>query len=254
MDVNNNSYTFGFAAIMVIIVAALLSYAAIGLKPYQDTNIELEKKQNILSSIRINIDREDAEEAYEKYIKYALVLNSFGEEIEGSAFNIELSKELKKESAEQSLPLFISEISGTKKYIIPLRGKGLWGPIWGFIALENDLNKVYGAVFDHKSETPGLGAEINMPFFQDPFVGKTIFEGDEFTSIKVIKGGAKEDDMHAVDGISGGTITSDGVSDMLYERLNMYLPYFKKQIPAIEVDSVFSELESTVTLIDSIIQ
>ena len=93
-----------------------------------------------------------------------------------------------------------------------------------------------------------------MPFFQDPFVGKTIFEGDEFTSIKVIKGGAKEDDMHAVDGISGGTITSDGVSDMLYERLNMYLPYFKKQIPAIEVDSVFSEIESTVTLIDSIIQ
>ena len=112
--------------------------------------------------------------------------------------------------------------------------KGLWGPIWGFISLEEDLNKVYGAVFDHKSETPGLGAEINRPFFEDPFTGKTIFEGEDFVSIKVVKGGAKDGDMHAVDGISGGTITSDGVSDMLYERLSMYLPYFKGQMPSIE--------------------
>ena len=252
MDINKNSYTFGFAVVMVIVVAALLSSAAIGLKPYQDRNIVLEKKQNILSSVGINIDREAADSIYSRYIINELVLNNKGEEIDGIAFNLELKRELKKDQDLQSLPLFISEVSGTKRYIIPLRGKGLWGPIWGFISLEGDLNKVYGAVFDHKSETPGLGAEINQAFFQEPFVGKTIFEGNEFTSIKVIKGGAPKDDMHGVDGISGGTITSDGVSDMLYERLNMYLPYFQKIKDAIEVEQVMVQIDSLSLINDTI--
>ena len=108
-------------------------------------------------------------------------------------------------------------------------------------------------MFDHKAETPGLGAEINRDFFQDPFAGKTIFDGEEFKSIKVIKGGAKEGDKHGVDGISGGTITSDGVTDMIFERLSMYLPYFNNVKPAIEVDSVFSAMDSVVTVNDSII-
>jgi Na+-transporting NADH:ubiquinone oxidoreductase subunit C len=253
MDVNKNSYTFGFAAIMVIIVAALLSAAAIGLKPFQDRNIELEKKQNILISVGIVTDRDGSEELYTTYIKSELVLNNKGEEVEGSAFDIDLSKELKKDADAQLLPLFISEVDGATRYIIPLRGKGLWGPIWGFISLEDDLNSVFGAVFDHKGETPGLGAEINKPMFQDPFAGKTIFEGEEFTSIKVIKGGAEQGDMHGVDGVSGGTITSDGVSDMLKERLSMYLPYFNTLKPAIVVDSVFSAMDSVVTINDSII-
>ena len=89
--------------------------------------------------------------------------------------------------------------------------------------------------------------------FQDPFAGKTIFEGEEFTSIAVVKGGVTEGDMHKVDGISGGTITSVGVSDMLSERLTMYLPYFNKIKPDIEVDSVFSAMDSVVTVNDSII-
>ena len=148
----------------------------------------------------------------------------------------------------------ISEVDGKTRYIIPLRGKGLWGPIWGFISLEDDLNSVFGAVFDHKGETPGLGAEINKPFFQDPFSGKTIFEGDNFTSITVIKGGAAEGDMHGVDAISGGTITSDGVSDMVKERLSMYLPYFNKMKPAIEVEQIMAEMDSVVTVNDSITQ
>ena len=253
MDVNKNSFTFGFAAIMVIIVAALLSVTDIQLKPFQDRNIELEKKQNILSSVGINVDREDAEEKYSIYIKSELVLNNKGEQIDGIAFDIDLGKELKKGIDKQELPLFISEIEGKKRYIVPLRGKGLWGPIWGFISLEDDLNRVYGAVFDHKSETPGLGAEINTSMFQDPFSGKTIFEGEDFTSISVIKGGAMEGDMHGVDGISGGTITSVGVSDMLSERLNMYLPYFNKMKPALVGDSIFTEMDSLVTVNDSII-
>ena len=119
--------------------------------------------------------------------------------------------------------------------------------------MEDDLNKVFGAVFDHKSETPGLGAEINQPFFEDPFSGKSIFDGEELKSIKVIKGGTGEDNMYGVDGISGGTITSDGVTDMLLERLTMYLPYFNKIKPTIEVNSVFSAMDSVVTVNDSII-
>ena len=253
MDINKNSFTFGFTTIMVIIVSALLSIAYIKLKPYQDRNIELEKKQNILSSVGITVDRDNAEAKYSTYIKSEIVLNNKGEEVEGSAFDVDLGKEIKKDVNTQLLPLFISEVDGATRYIIPLRGKGLWGPIWGFIALEDDLNKVYGAVFDHEKETPGLGAEINTPMFQEPFAGKTIFEGEVFTPIKVIKGGPKEGDMHGVDGISGGTITSNGVSDMLSERLSMYLPYFNKMKPVFEVDSVFEEMDSVVTINDSII-
>ena len=253
MDVNKNSYTFGFAAVMVVVVAALLSVAAISLKPFQSRNILLEKKQNILSSVGINIDREKADIQYPIFVKEELVLNYKGEEIDGVAFDVDLQKELKKDIKLQSLPLFISEVDGKKQYIIPLRGKGLWGPIWGFISLEDDLNKVFGAVFDHKSETPGLGAEINQPFFEDPFSGKSIFDGEELKSIKVIKGGAGEDNMYGVDGISGGTITSDGVTDMLLERLTMYLPYFNKIKPTIELNSVFASMDSVVTVNDSII-
>ena len=253
MDVNKNSYTFGFAAVMVVVVAALLSFAAISLKPFQSRNILLEKKQNILSSVGINIDREEADIQYSIFVKEELVLNYKGEEVDGVAFDVDLQKELKKDKNLQSLPLFISEVDGKKQYIIPLRGKGLWGPIWGFISLEDDLNTVFGAVFDHKSETPGLGAEINQPFFEDPFSGKSLFDGEELKSIKVIKGGAGEDNMYGVDGISGGTITSDGVTDMLLERLTMYLPYFNKIKPTIEVNSVFSAMDSVATVNDSLI-
>ncbi len=244
MDINKNSYTVVFASIMVIIVAAALAYAAIGLKPFQDSNIVLEKKQNILSSVGITIDRENAAAKYSEYIKSEIVLNNKGEEVEGSAFDIDLSKEMKKDVNTQLLPLFISQIDGATSYIIPLRGKGLWGPIWGFIALKDDLTTVYGAVFDHKGETPGLGAEINQPFFQEPFAGKTIFEGLNFTSIKVVKVGYSKGDMHAVDGISGGTITSDGVTDMLSERLSMYLAYFEKIKAKSEVEQVMVQINS----------
>lgn len=254
MNVDSNSYTFGFATMMVVIVAALLSYAAIELKPFQDTNIELEKQQNILSSIGVDVQRDLAKEVYSKYIKQEIVLNYKGEDVDGDAFEIELKKELKKANSDQVLPLFISNVDGFKQYIIPLRGKGLWGPIWGFIALEEDLNTVYGAVFDHKGETPGLGAEINQSFFQEPFIGKSIFDGEVFKSIRVVKGGAPEGDNYAVDGISGGTITSDGVTDMLLERLNMYLPYITRLKTEMEEEKIITEIDSALILNDSLIQ
>ena len=238
MDVNKNSYTFGFAAIMVIVVAVILSGTSIILKDAQDSNVELEKKQNILRSVGVNVNRDQAAIEYPVYIKEELVLNHLGEIINNlSAFDVDLSKEVKKSIVEDDenipleertslLPLYISEVEGETKYIIPLRGKGLWGPIWGFISFNADLNTVFAAVFDHKAETPGLGAEINTSLFQNVFQGKTIFEKGEFVSIFVQKGGSNGD-IHKVDGISGGTITSDGVTDMLNERLKRYLPYFR---------------------------
>tara|TARA_B100001248_G_scaffold262678_1_gene260820 strand:+ start:16328 stop:16996 length:669 start_codon:yes stop_codon:yes gene_type:complete len=213
---------------MVLIVAALLATTAISLKPFQETNVALEKKQNILSSIGVDVDRNIADKEYSKYIIEELVLNNKGEKLDGVAFDIDLAKQLKKEPDDQLLPLFVAKTENGNKYIIPLRGKGLWGPIWGFMALNDDLNTVYGAVFDHKSETPGLGAEINQyELFQKQFEGKEILNGNELVSITVIKGGAPEGDKHGVDGISGGTITSDGVTDMLLERLTMYESYFR---------------------------
>tara|TARA_B100000676_G_C17993367_1_gene796273 strand:- start:172 stop:936 length:765 start_codon:yes stop_codon:yes gene_type:complete len=252
MDVNKNTYTFSFAIIMVILVAAILSITFIQLKPLQDKNIELEKKQNILSSIGVNILRDSSEIVYPIYIKEEILINSNGEVVNGSAFDVDLSVELKKEKEKQVLPLFISEISNEIKYIIPLRGKGLWGPIWGFIALEEDLNTVYGAVFDHKAETPGLGAEINQPFFQDQFAGKNIFEADKLISIAVTKGGVDPENLYAVNGISGGTITSDGVTDMLLERLEMYLPYLEKKKKDREVNLLMLEMDSVPSLNDTI--
>lgn len=227
MDVNSNKYTIGFSIVMVVIVALLLAFASEGLKPMQNQNIEREKMQNILKSVGIEVTRDEAKDAYDKYITEEIVLNDKGEQIEGDAFKVDILKEYKS-GGQKNFPIFIYESEGSKKYIIPLVGKGLWGPIWGYIALESDKNTVAGASFDHKGETPGLGAEINQGWFQEPFVGKKVFdESGEYKSIRVIKGGAPEGDKHGVDAISGGTITSNGVTEMLVRTLKIYEPYFK---------------------------
>ena len=243
MDVNKNTYTIVFAAIMVIIIAAILSVTSLRLELLQDINIALEKKQNILKSIGVEVSRDSSEEAYSIYIKEEFALNHLGEKKGGlSALGVNLAKEVKKKINNQSLPVYIGEINGEKKYIIPLRGKGLWGPIWGFIALNDDLNTVFGSSFDHKKETPGLGAEINRDFFSNQFKNKLIYENElvKFEVKKNGKGGSYE-----VDGISGGTITSNGVTNMIQERLAKYLPYFDRIRPEAEVDSIMSLMDST---------
>jgi len=225
MDVNKNSYTFTFATIMVVVVAAILSFAATSLKPAQDNNIRLEKMQNILASINIEVSREEAEEAYAKYITEEIVLMN-SQPIEGvAAFDVELKKELVKAPLERNAPLYMAQKDGESYFIVPLRGKGLWGPIWGYVSLEKNASTIYGATFDHKSETPGLGAEIKTPVFTSLFPGKEIFEEDEFKGIMVMKGNAEGD--HQVNGISGGTITSVGVQDMITDCMASYVPYLK---------------------------
>ncbi|MBL7967961.1 MAG: NADH:ubiquinone reductase (Na(+)-transporting) subunit C [Prolixibacteraceae bacterium] len=225
----SNTYIFTFSIVMVVIVALLLSLAAMQLKPFQDKNVEVEKKQNILASIRIKSTPKDAVEIYAKYITDSYVVNNKGEKQEGvDAFTVDLKAELGKPAAERVLPVFIGTLDDqTNAFVVPLRGKGLWGPIWGYISLQPDMNTIYGTVFDHQGETPGLGAEISTEWFQKPFMGKTIFkDSTEFVSVKVLKGGAKDDDPHAVDAISGGTITSKALEAMLDSCLVQYKPYF----------------------------
>ena len=234
MDKNSKGFTFLFSTVMVVVVAVLLSLAAIGLGPYQAQNVKLEKMQNILGSIGIKSEAKEAEKLFNQYVKAQVVLNSKGQKVTNdiSAFDVDLKKEIDKARAgktdEQLFPLFVFEKEKETYYVIPVRGKGLWGPIWGYLALGGDMNTVYGASFGHKGETPGLGAEIETETFQKQFVGKKILdESGKFVSVRVIKGGAAPDDLHGVDAVSGGTITSNGVTEMLSRTVSSYLPYFK---------------------------
>jgi Na+-transporting NADH:ubiquinone oxidoreductase subunit C len=229
MDRNSNLYTFIFAVVMVVVVAAALAFTATTLKPLQAENVRQEKMQNILSTIGVNVSRKEASEQFSDFVQLELALNADGTVNEDvDAFAIELMKETKKPTEEQAFPIYIAEKEGKKFYVIPLFGAGLWKEIWGYIALDDDKNTIVGASFDHAGETAGLGAEINQSWYEDQYIGKTIFDdNNNFVSVKAVKGGAKSDDMHGVDAISGGTITSDGVSDMIEESLGNYLPYFK---------------------------
>ena len=226
MNVNSNAYTFGFAGILVILVAAALASAATILKPFQDKNVEQEKMQNILSSIGGDKTRDEAAEVFDEYVVDKLVLSG-GEVVEGmDAFGVVMEKEARRPNDERNAPLYIAEKDGETYYVIPLRGTGLWGPIWGYIALESDVNTIYGAVFDHKGETPGLGAEITTPAFTEQFKGKKILEGGDLVSISVVK--ANADTPYEVDGISGGTITSNGVEAMIQDCLASYYPFLEE--------------------------
>lgn len=230
MNKHSNLYIIIYASILVIVVAAVLSIISTTLKPVQNKNIELEKKQNILHSININSNRKDVEQLYGKYIKVSYIINYKGERLSGDAFNIDLRKEKLKSVEEQKLPVYESRLdNGRKKIIIPLAGKGLWGPIWGFISFNEDNNTIYGVTFNHEKETPGLGAQITTIDFQKRFVGKHVFDvRKKFVSIELIKAKSKSNNIHQVDAISGGTITSRGLEKMLRNCLSSYEGFLKE--------------------------
>ena len=229
MDTNGNKYTFIYASAMVILVAAILSITALQLKPAQQKNVSVEKKQNILASVGISSTTADAESIYEEKIVQSYIVNAEGEKVEGNAFDIVLKSQRAKPADERLLPVYECQTEDGLKYILPVYGAGLWGPIWGYVAINEDMNTVYGANFDHQGETPGLGAEIATPVFQDQFKGKTIFEEGKLVSITVAKASESAPVEHKVDGISGGTITSKGVQDMLLRDFNSYEAFFTKK-------------------------
>ena len=215
-DTNSNAYIVLYSTVMVVIVAVLLAVAALALKPRQDANDLNEKKRNILASL-------SAEgESYDEFID-AYVVDAQGGRVDGDVFA--LLNDLPGAFAAGKFPIFESKDG---RVVIPVTGMGLWGPVWGYVALEKDMNTIAGIIMAHKGETPGLGDEIATAKYQAKFVGKTIFEGDQFVSVTLRKGGAK-DPAHEVDAISGGTKTSDGVSAMLYNSLKNYLPLLESK-------------------------
>ncbi len=242
-----NGYIFRYAAIMVIIAAAVLSTAAVVLKPFQERNVAIEKMGGILTSANIEgVETSNTIEMFNKYVVEEIVVDKEGNVVEsfkdgakedGKAFKINMKTELykKKKGDNFELPIYVIEKDGVKTYVFPMRGAGLWGPIWGNLALAEDFTTVKGVTFDHKGETPGLGAEITTNGFTSQFAGKTIFDkSGNFKSITVKKGGVatmpSAEQIHGVDAISGGTITSDAVSAMIANVFEGYLPYIEKEV------------------------
>lgn len=242
----SNRYIFIYAASLVFLVALVLSLVATILQPIQQKNTDNEKMKNILAAAQIVAKTKEVQAAFEKYVSKEIVINESGEVVaiyeNGNfatgnirAFDLNLRDQLNSmnKTGKAMLPLYEINYNNESLIIIPLQGRGLWGPIWGTLALKSDLNTIAGVTFGHKAETPGLGAEIETTDFTSQFVNKKIFDqNNQFVSVAVVKGGVKNNarisEEHGVDGISGGTITSDGTSEMLYDNLKNYLPYFEK--------------------------
>ena len=233
MNRDSNSYTFIFATIMVLVVASTLAFTASSLKSLQADNVRKEKMQNILSTIGIKTDREKAEQLYKNYINATLSLDHMGNVDETvDAFQIKLNYEIKKPANEQRFPLYKAMVDNVNYYIIPLRGSGLWDAIWGYISLKSDVNTIQGAVFDHKAETAGLGAEITQQWFMDRFKEEKVFDtSGKLVGINVSKTNNDPKDIdkndHEVDAISGATITSKGLESFLVDDLKKYEPFLK---------------------------
>ena len=218
VNTNSNTYIIIYSVVMVVIVAVLLSVAALGLQERQQENILNEKKTQIVKALGENPD----EVAYNDIITNAVLLDASGAVVsEDTKLVFAALNDLKGSFAAGQYPLFVA----TSGVVVPMYGAGLWGPIWGYIALDTDMNTVKGIVLDHSGETPGLGAEITTMKHQRLYVGKTVYEGEDLVGITLKKGGADKSNPHEVDAITGGTKTSDGVSAMIKDCLNYYKPY-----------------------------
>jgi Na+-transporting NADH:ubiquinone oxidoreductase subunit C len=221
MQTNSNKYTIIYASVIVVIVAFLLAFTNIALKSRQERNVELDTKKQILSSLNIR-DVKDAETAYNKYVKMDMLLQPDGTLlVNDGKFASNYSDEISK----KRFHIFRCNVNGETKYVFPLFGAGLWGAIWGYVALNEDRNTVYGAYFSHQSETPGLGAEIASTKFQNEFKNMKVMKDHE-VALSVAKYGKVADKNYEVDGISGGTITSKGVDAMIKKCLAYYKPFF----------------------------
>lgn len=231
----SNLYTIVFIIIISFVAALILSVSSSMLKDRQEKNAELDIKKNILYAVDLLKDESDPEKLYKDYIR-STVVNSEGEVLEKSspAEKINFARELEKKPVEREYPVFMSinnkdgEISA---YCIPIVGKGLWSTLYGYLALETDLETIKGISFYKHAETPGLGGEIENPEFQKNFNGKKILsESGELVSVTVLKGKTRANSptlIHEVDGISGATLTVNGVNKLLKKCLIIYEPYFK---------------------------
>lgn len=231
MNTNNNGYTLIYATVMVVVVALMLALVSSALKPTQTTNVELDKKKQILKSLKVDLNGKDAAKLYDEIVTEGLVVNTKGETLstdKEEAFDIDFIKEMKKTEGDRKLPVYVAKVDGQTKYVLTLKGVGLWGPIWGYVALNDDMNTIYGTYFSHASETPGLGAEIAGDEFQNRFLGKHILNSaNEFVSVGIMKKGQTDTHREQIDALSGGTITSKAVEKMLFDCMGQYKEFFK---------------------------
>ena len=227
-NTNGNAYTIIYASVMVIIVAFLLAFVASALKPTQDANVAIDKKSQILASLNIRgVETANVEAKYAEIVKADPIYSESAEvEKENGGFDV-ANKDIKVENR----PLYICEVEGATKYVVPVKGAGLWGGISGYIALDDDCQTVFGTYFTHESETAGLGARIVEDWFQTSFNGKKLFAEDnsDAVALSVVKKG-KQGTLapeNYVDGVTGATLTCDGVDAMIKDGLNLYMDILK---------------------------
>lgn len=229
-DKQNNLYTILYITLLVAVVGTALAVTSMSLRHKQQANADADKMKQILASVHISTTNEDVATLYDNLIDSTLVINSDGKIIGTDAFQIDVQTQSKiTDIKKRKLPVYICNL-GDKgiKYILPVYGNGLWGPIWGYVAVDADGSTIYGAYFAHQGETPGLGAEIEKPGFRDQFNGKKMFKNGHFLPVAVLKKGLKpQNGEDYVDAVSGGTITSKGVSAMLDDCLKPYETYLK---------------------------
>ena len=229
MNKNSNTYQIVYSAIMVVIVGAVLALIYMVLKPQQDRNRDNDTIKQILAAINVTPEDDDAIAAdYKTHIVKEYIVDDKGavtDSSENVAFNVNMAKNIK--ATKRLLPVFVAHVKGETKYIFPVYGAGLWGPIWGYVALGEDLQTIRGAYFDHASETPGLGAKIkDDPSFRAEFEGKKIdFNSEE--AFSVVKGGVPAGVENAVDAISGASITSQCLGTSLNNWILAYKPFLR---------------------------
>jgi Na+-transporting NADH:ubiquinone oxidoreductase subunit C len=232
----SNAYILIYAGALTIVCGGLLAFAAEGLKEKQQFNVALEQKKNILATVVTLEEGQDVNNLYSQKV------NEFVIDYEGNVKenvkpkDVKLPVEYKKAPKDRLLPVYEfkdeSDPNKVDYVVLPVYGYGLWNDIWGFIALESDMNTIQGVKFDHKGETPGLGARIESDAeVQARYKGKTIYEGDKLVSVTMMKGEGADysDDKHKVDGMSGATLTGKGVNNMLRDYLTSYANYLKKK-------------------------
>lgn len=233
MNKQSNVYTLIYSVALVLLVGVVLSVVYQALRPRQLENIADDTKKQILAAaLIVPRNGENISDLFAEKVTDSYIVNSKGDKVDGNVnpFDVNVSLEVKKPADERELPVFVCRTDAGLKYIVPVYGAGLWGPIWGYVAFDSNGDSIYGAYFAHQGETPGLGAEIEKPAFQDQFQGKDIFNSDgDFQSIRVVKNGQEPADGSAwVHAISGGTITSQGVQRMLFDSLEPYTAFFRK--------------------------
>lgn len=228
MNKQSNIYTLVYIIVLVVLVGAALAFTSISLKDRQQANADADKMRQILASVNIHPAADSVIADYRRFITDSYTVDAAGERLDGTdAFAVNVAQEIKLPDAERSLPVYVCRLSdGALKYILPLYGAGLWGPIWGYVSVDSDGSTIYGAYFAHQGETPGLGAEIEKPAFSGQFSGKHLFKNGEFLPVTVVKAGQlPQGNEDYVDGVSGGTITSKGVAAMLDNCLQPYAQF-----------------------------